>query len=500
MSRAIAVPSEFDPVPSATARVAVAVAAAAPVGVAALGVPVAATGTVPEAVGLGREALRAAGFTGSPGQTLVVPAADGPVVVVVGTGDSAPSSSGARDAAAAFALAAAGFAELALVVDGLGDDLAAAAQAAVEGALLARYEYAALRRAPRGTAVSGLTLVASGDLGPVEAGAARGAALARATAVSRDLANCPPAHLSAERIASVAERLGEAAGLHVEVFDRDALLDLRCGGLLGVSGGSTDEPRMVRLTYTPAGPAQGRIALVGKGIMYDSGGISLKPADGTHATMKNDMSGAGSLLATMTVLGELGCPVAVTGYLMCTDNMPSGDALKMGDVITARNGTTVEVANTDAEGRLVMMDALVLAAEQQPDAIVDIATLTGASMRALGTLVAGVMGNDQSLVDRILAAGRATDERAWQLPLERAYRSQLDSDVADISNLGGPNAGAITAGLFLEEFVAGLPWAHVDIAGTAQADPPGSWRPKGCTGFGVRLLAQFLMEFEGRSR
>jgi leucyl aminopeptidase len=257
---------------------------------------------------------------------------------------------------------------------------------------------------------------------------------------------------------------------------------------------------MVRLGYAPTGEARGRVALVGKGIMYDSGGISLKPADGTHATMKNDMSGAGALLAVMTVLRELDCPVAVTAYLMCTDNMPSGDALKMGDVITARNGTTVEVANTDAEGRLVMMDALVMAAEQQPDAIVDIATLTGASMRALGTLVAGVMGNDQALVERLLAAARQTDERAWQLPLERAYRVQLDSDVADISNLGGPNAGAITAALFLEEFVAGLPWAHVDIAGTAQADPAGSWRPQGCTGFGARLLAEFLVAFEGESR
>lgn len=497
MSRAVAVPSDFDPVPSASASVAVDVVDAPPVGV-ALGVPVGTSGPVPQPVGLDRDALAAAGFTGAAGQTLMLPGPDG-LVVAVGTGDAAPDAAGARDAAATFALAAAASARLALVLDGLGDDAGAAAQAAVEGVLLARYEYDALRDR-RTTAVAALTLVASGDVDAVRAGADRGVVLARATSVARDLANCPPAHLSAERMASVAERLGEAAGLAVEVFDRDALLELRCGGLLGVNGGSSDAPRMVRLTYTPAGEARGRVALVGKGIMYDSGGISLKPADGTHATMKNDMSGAGALLATMTVLGELGCPVAVTGYLMCTDNMPSGDALKMGDVITARNGVTVEVANTDAEGRLVMMDALVLAAESQPDAIVDIATLTGASMRALGTLVAGVMGNDQAVVDRLLAAAAATDERAWQLPLERAYRGQLDSDVADISNLGGPNAGAITAALFLETFVAGLPWAHVDIAGTAQADPPGSWRPQGCTGFGARLLAQFLLEFEGESR
>jgi leucyl aminopeptidase len=229
--------------------------------------------------------------------------------------------------------------------------------------------------------------------------------------------------------------------------------------------------------------------------MYDSGGISLKPADGVHAMMKNDMSGAAAVLAAMSVLAELDCPAAVTGYLMCTDNMPSGTALKMGDVLTVRGGTTVEVLNTDAEGRLVMADALVLAAEQRPDAIVDIATLTGAMMRALGTSVAGVIGNDQALVDALLVAGERTDEPLWQLPLERRYRSDIDSAIADLQNLGGPNAGSITAALFLAEFVDGLPWAHVDIAGTADVDKPGSWRPAGCSGFGARLLVELALAF-----
>jgi leucyl aminopeptidase len=198
----------------------------------------------------------------------------------------------------------------------------------------------------------------------------------------------------------------------------------------------------------------------------------------------------------MLILRELGCRTSVTGYLMCTDNMPSGSALKMGDVITARNGTTVEVKNTDAEGRLVMMDALVLAAEQKPDAIVDIATLTGASMRALGTLVAGVMGNDQDIIDRVLDAAGATDERAWQLPQERGLPISARQRRRPHLNLGGPNAGAITAALFLEEFVDGTPWAHIDIAGTAQADPPGDWRPRGCTGFGARLLTELALSFD----
>jgi leucyl aminopeptidase len=438
--------------------------------------------------------LEGAGFTGARATTLLLPGS--PLQIAVGVGDPATLSSAAvRDIAAAFALAATGHAELALHLDTLTEAVSADwFGAAAEGIVLARYEFTGLRPAV-GTPLEAVALVASPDLlTDASEATRRGAVLARATCISRDLANCPPAHLTAERLGEVAVRLGTEAGLTVETFDRDQLLELRCGGILGVNGGSFDEPRMIKLTYAPDAPTAS-LAWVGKGIMYDSGGISLKPGDGTHATMKNDMSGAGALLAAMLTLGDLGCRTGVTGYLMCTDNMPSGSALKMGDVITARNGITVEVANTDAEGRLVMMDALVMAAEHQPDAIVDIATLTGASMRALGTLVAGVMGNDQGVIDQVLAAARATDERAWQLPQERAYRPQLDSDIAHLNNLGGPNAGAITAALFLEEFVDGTPWAHIDIAGTAQADPPGSWRPRGCTGFGARLLAELALAF-----
>lgn len=229
--------------------------------------------------------------------------------------------------------------------------------------------------------------------------------------------------------------------------------------------------------------------------MYDSGGISLKPSDAVHATMKNDMSGAGAILAAMTALPALACPTAVTAYLMCTDNMPSGTATKLGDVLSIRGGTTVEVLNTDAEGRLVMADALVLATEEPTDAIVDIATLTGACLRALGAEIAGVFGNDQPLVTQVLAAARDTGEPAWQLPLARRYRAELDSDVADIKNMGGPNGAAIHAALFLEDFVAGVPWAHIDIAGPAQNDKAASWRPRGCTGFGARLLTELALNF-----
>jgi leucyl aminopeptidase len=211
--------------------------------------------------------------------------------------------------------------------------------------------------------------------------------------------------------------------------------------------------------------------------------------------MKNDMSGAGAVLAAMSALRALGCRAAVTGYLMCTDNMPSGSAMQMGDVLTIRGGTTVEVLNTDAEGRLVMADALVLATEEPVDAIVDLATLTGACLRTFGTEIAGVMGNDQGLVDQVRSAGAVADEPVWQLPLERRYRSQLDSEIADLTNMGGPNAGSITAALFLEEFVDGRPWAHIDIAGTAQSEAAGRWLNKGPTGSGARLLVELALAF-----
>jgi leucyl aminopeptidase len=289
--------------------------------------------------------------------------------------------------------------------------------------------------------------------------------------------------------------LGADRGLEVEVFDKDALIELGCGGLLGVNQGSAAPPRMIKLTYRPPGEPSGRLTFVGKGIMYDSGGLAIKPGDEVHAQMKNDMSGAAAVIGAMAQLAAVGCRAHVTGYLMCTDNMPSGTAMALGDVITIRGGTTVEVVNTDAEGRLVMADALVLATEEPVDAIVDIATLTGACMRALGTQVAGVIGNDQGLVDQVRAAAEATDEPVWQLPLEARYRKELESPVADLKNLGGANAGAITAALFLAEFVGDVPWAHIDIAGTAQSGGDAGWQTAGCTGFGARLLAELAVHF-----
>jgi leucyl aminopeptidase len=331
----------------------------------------------------------------------------------------------------------------------------------------------------------------------MQRGVDRGLTTAAAAQLARDLSNAPPAYLTASRMADLATEIGRTNSLKVEIFDKAALQRLGCGGILGVNAGSAEPPRMIKLTYRPKRGTKvaGHLALVGKGIMYDSGGISLKPSDAMHLAMKMDMAGAGAVLSSMSALSALGCKTAVTGYLMCTDNMPSGSATKLGDVLTIRGGKTVEVRNTDAEGRLALADGLVLATEERPDAIVDIATLTGACMRALGMGMAGVMGNNQRFVDQVLEASRRTDEASWQLPLDARYRKQIDSDIADLNNLGGEQPGAITAALFLAEFVGEIPWAHLDIAGPMKSDEEDSWRTKGATGYGARLLIDLALNF-----
>ncbi|TCC35236.1 leucyl aminopeptidase family protein [Kribbella sindirgiensis] len=464
----------------------------------ALAVPVAAGTEPPEELGVDLAGLGSAGFTGQRGQTLVQPRSDGPVRVAVGIGGRDEiDTTLVRDLAAEFARAVPWLKNLAVEVPSeasSGIAVADFAQAATEGVLLARWRYFVGRDADQPTLESLQIVAADEDAAAAETGVERGRIVAAACSLGRDLANCPATTLSAVRMAEVAVEVGTAAGLEVEVFDKDQLIELGCGGLLGVNRGSVEPPRMIRLRYQPAEPT-GRIALVGKGIMYDSGGISLKPSDESHAQMKNDMTGAAAVLAGMTALRDLGCTSAVTGYLMCTDNMPSGSAMKLGDVLTMRNGTTVEVLNTDAEGRLVMADALALATEEPVDAIVDIATLTGACLRTFGVEVAGVMGNDPAVVEQLRRAGDVVDEPVWELPLHKSYRSQLDSTIADLTNMGGINAGSITAGLFLQEFVDGKPWGHVDIAGTAQLPAPRTWRNKGATGFGTKLLIEFALRF-----
>lgn len=499
------IPDTFTPTPSREALESLTVSVVDILGDAeAVGYPVGLEGEVPVELGVGRDALAHVDFEGKVGQTVVMPRRDGVTVVAVGIGHADElCAAELRDAAAAFARAAGRYASIALHLPADTDvEAESAGQAVVEGVLLARYRYSILKSAPKDVGLTSLEIVApEADRADVAAGAERGMVIAAATELARDLANSPPGHLTATDLADLAERIAPEHGLEVETYDKQRLVELGCGGLLGVNAGSVEEPRMVRLRYVPTDAdgqpvePRGTLALVGKGIMYDSGGISLKPSDPMHLAMKMDMSGAAAVLAALTALEALGCQTAVTAYLMCTDNMPSGSALKLGDVLTIRNGTTVEVKNTDAEGRLVMSDALALAAEEQPDAIVDIATLTGAALVALGQSTAAVLGNDQTLVDAVLAAGRTTDEQVWQLPLEQRYRKQLDSDVADMSNMGGKYAGATLAALFLSEFVDGIPWAHIDIAGTMQSEADEAWRPRGATGFGTRLLIDLALGF-----
>ncbi|MEZ5111822.1 MAG: leucyl aminopeptidase [Microbacteriaceae bacterium] len=466
----------------------------------ALGFAVFAEGEVPAELGLDRAALERAGFTGKAGSSLVLPQAEGPELVAVGAGEAAEVDAAAlRDLAATFARAAARHARIGLSVGALGDvDAATAAGVLSEGALLARYSYTALKSDPKAVALEAASFSVPGAeaSGAAVAGALAAARVcARSAVIARDLANTPPSHLTATRLGDIAVELGERFGFGVELFDKAALTELGCGGLLGVNQGSAEEPRMIKLTYRPEGEATGHLGLVGKGIMYDSGGISLKPSDPMHLLMKMDMGGAAAVLGAFTGLRDAGATASVTGWLMCTDNMPSGTAYKLGDVLTARDGTTVEVKNTDAEGRLVMMDAISLAVEEGVDAIIDIATLTGAALMALGQSTAPVLGNDQRVIDLTLAASAATGEPLWQLPLERKYRPQLDSDIADLSNIGGRYAGATTAALFLDHFTRKTPWAHLDIAGTMAVDADEAWRPKGATGFGARLLLETARGF-----
>jgi leucyl aminopeptidase len=475
----------------ATARV-------APRDIEVLGVPVHTDGPVPRSASTSRKALAALGFEGKVGQTLVLPQTNGPDIIVVGVGEPGKvTTTSLRTAAAGLARAATKRASLATaLIQASSGNPAEAAQAIAEGISMATYRYVDMKsdKSGRSALARVVLLTDPAKAKAVADGAERGAALAAAVRFARDLINTPPAHLTARQLAEVARQTAEERGLAVEVFDEDAITELGLGGLLAVNQGSTEPPRLVKLTDWPRNP-QATVALVGKGITYDSGGLSLKPTDGMHQIMKMDMSGAAVVLAVLSVLPVLKPKVKVVGYLCCTDNMPSGSAFKLGDVLEIRNGRTVEIHNTDAEGRLVLADGLSLAVEEQPDAVLDIATLTGAVMRALGLKIAGVMGNDDALLTQVEAASARTDEQVWRLPLPPQYRKQLDSDVADLKNVGGAYGGALIAGLFLQEFVDGTPWAHLDIAGVMSSDADDGWLTKGGTGFGVRLLADLLCSF-----
>jgi leucyl aminopeptidase len=479
--------------------VTVTVARSVPRSADAIGLAVGPSGPVPRQLGLNRAALESHGFTGKVGSTLVVPSREGATLIAVGVGE-APTANQLRDAAAAFTRAAGKRTHLATnLAEAGGIDAARAAQVVTEGVLLADYRYLGQKTDTSGASkLESLSLVV-GQAAEKAAqhGVERGVVTAAAANLARDLANTPANLLTARQFAAKAQELAGQSGLGVEVYDKDQLAVMGCGGIIGVNAGSHEPPRVVKLSYTPRNP-KAHVALVGKGVMFDSGGLSLKPSGPMTNLMKMDMSGAAAVLAVMSSLKQLGCRNQVTAYLMCTDNMPSGSALKLGDVLTFRNGKTAEIHNTDAEGRLILADGLSLAAEHQPDVIVDIATLTGAAAAALGTDIAAVVGSNAAVIAQLEAASESSDEPVWEMPLAKdRYRKLLDSNVADMKNIGGPYAGCTTAAIFLSEFVGDVPWAHIDIAGPMNVDADSSWRSKGATAFGTRLLIDFATSFAG---
>ncbi len=433
-------------------------------------------------------ALSGLGATGASGEITKIPTfgrLSAPVVVAAGLGDSYDTEA-LRRAAGAALRSLAGSGSVAVLLPA---DTAENAGAVASGALLGNYSYLNYRTGDgHKQPVADVTVVTDAD---AEDAVRRAEVLAESVALVRDLVNMPPSDLSPEAFADTAERVGGESGLTVEILDEKALVEGGYGGIVGVGQGSANPPRLVRLSYTHP-EASKTVALVGKGITFDSGGLSLKPADSMD-WMKSDMGGAGAVLGALRAIAKLAPKVNVVGYLAIAENMPSGTAQRPSDVITIYGGKTVEVLNTDAEGRLVMADALVRSGEDNPDLLIDVATLTGAQLVALGTRTAGVMANDDDVRDLIVdAAGRA-GESTWPMPLPDELRKGLDSAVADIANVGGDRwGGMLVAGIFLREFVPeGVRWAHIDIAGPAfHKGEPYGYTPKGGTGAAVRTLVQ----------
>ncbi|MFB7091009.1 leucyl aminopeptidase [Streptomyces sp. NPDC056296] len=447
--------------------------------------------------------LETLGATGAEGEVTKLPAPSGfkaPVVVAVGLGaepekDADFDAEALRRAAGVAARALAGAKKAAFALP-----LAEAAAAGVigEGLLLGAYAFDAYKESGKDAKAKNgkAPLAEAALLGGKPRDKAYKAAIERAAAVAeelnraRDLVNTPPNDLNPEAFAAVAQAAAKEHGIKVQVLDEKALTKGGYGGILGVGAGSASGPRLVKLSYTSS-KATKSLAFVGKGITYDSGGISLKPA-GHNETMKCDMAGAAAVFAAVVAAARLGLEVNVTGWLALAENMPSGSATRPGDVLRMYSGKTVEVLNTDAEGRLVLADALWAASQEKPDAIIDVATLTGAMMLALGNRTYGVMANDDAFRAAVHEAAEEVGEPAWPMPLPEHLRKGMDSATADIANMGERMGGGLVAGLFLREFVGeGITWAHLDIAGPAfNEGGPFGYTPKGGTGTAVRTLVR----------
>jgi leucyl aminopeptidase len=444
-----------------------------------------------DAPGLDLSLASLVGFSGKVGETLAA-VTDAGARLLVGLGD-APDPSSFRRIGAAVAKASRRSSSVSVdLLGGLqGRDRTEGASALAQGLVLGAYRFDRYHDADPADRLAEAVVTGAGAKRVADA-VGRGVRIADAIVLVRDLVNTPGGDLTPSAFAEQARTVGEAAGLEVEILDRPAIVEARLGGLLGVSRGSAQEPRYLRITYRPAGRPKGRIALVGKGVTFDAGGLSIKSSAGMEA-MKGDMAGAATVLAALSLVPIMAPRLEVTAHLPLTDNMLGPDATRVGDVLRMRNGTTVEVLNTDAEGRLILADALAWAAEDEPDAIIDLATLTGACMVALGDRTAGVFGDHQGLRDRVLDAGAAEGEAFWALPMPAHLRSGLDSEMADLRNIGqGPYGGASTAAIFLREFVGQVPWVHIDLAGPSATKAAWDEQAKGGTGFGVRTLVHLL--------
>jgi leucyl aminopeptidase len=432
-------------------------------------------------------------FTGKTGQQVAVPGGDLPFgeVLFIGMGEEADAEA-IRRAAGNLGRAARAYPDVATTLHLI--DVEGAAEAVALGYLLGSYTFDDYRSEPKERANERLILIDAPDGVADEVG--RAEIIAAGVNLTRDLVNAPAGD---KPPATLAERAARIPGVDVEIVDGDEAMARGYGGLLAVASGATNPPRMVLLRYEPEG-ATASVAFVGKGIVFDSGGLSIKPAKGMEA-MKTDMAGAGSVFGAMQAIAALELPIRVLGVAPLAENMTGGAAQRPGDILTAYGGKTVEVLNTDAEGRLVLADGLGIAGEADVDLIVDIATLTGAAKVALGQLIGAVLGNDDDAVESVLAAGKFAGEKWWQLPLEQEYRPKLDSSIADLQNISDDRwGGAINAALFLSEFAADQPWVHLDVAGPARADRTEHYIVKGGSGFGVRTLIELAVQMSRKSQ
>ena len=376
-----------------------------------------------------------------------------------------------------------------------GISLESATQAVTEGALLGVYSFRKhITKEPEYSEIKQLLIVGrnQAELSLLVRGSNKGKILAEATNLARDMVNESANYMTPNRMAEMAAELAKAHRLEVSVLEQEQMQELGMGGLLGVAQGSQQPPKFIILRYRGGDSAEADVALLGKGITFDSGGLSIKPSEGM-AEMKGDMAGGAAVMAAISAVAQLQLKINVLAIIPATENLPSGKALKPGDILTAMNGKTIEIISTDAEGRLILADALSYAKKLGVKFIVDVATLTGACRVALGDVYSGAFGNNQELMDKVIAAGAEAGELIWQMPMHEQYKEQIKSDVADIKNVGGKWGGAITAAHFLAEFVGDTPWVHLDIAGTSLNEKEQGYLVKGATGVPVRTLVNLVL-------